>query len=156
MAVGARAQVPHNLSIAKHGFVVIEQGLRVAQAELQQAFVQPLFFFRQNCVTSDEIGFFRFHGKAKARLKHVVFTGDVMAKMAKRLFDAATVHHMHPAKFQPVIVPCLPKRFKCMGRHIAAHIYFPAKFAHIAHPMHPCEPHAKFDLLHGAKGVCCV
>ena len=151
MPVTAGTQVAHDLPVPQDRLVVIEQRLGVGQTELQQALVQPGVLFAQHRVAPDEIGFGGFHGKAQPGLQHVILAGDVMAEMAKGLFDPAAVHAVHPAERQPMVLPGLGQHLEHMSRHLGADIELPSQFADIGHPVRPGEAHADLDLLRHAK-----
>ena len=98
-------------------------------------------------------GLVRFHRKAKPGLQHMILAGDVMAEMAKALFDPAAVHHMHATKLGAHGAALFPEGFEHMPRHIGGNIKLPAKLAHIGHAVDPGEAHADLDLLRGAERI---
>ena len=76
-----------------------------------------------------------------------------MPEMAKPLFDAARIHHMHPAQFQPHISARCVQRLENMSRHIRRNIDLPTQLSDVRHPVNPCQAHANLDRLRRAKGV---
>ncbi len=83
----------------------------------------------------------------------MVLAGDVMAEVAKALFDPATVHRMQTAEFQTESRARRHQHLKDMSRHLGADVELPTQFAHIGHPMRPGEAHADLDLPRHAEGV---
>jgi hypothetical protein len=78
--------------------------------------LQPSSRFRSTASRPMKSGFLRADRKAETGLQHVILVGDVMAEMAERLFDAATVERVQPAELQPVIASRPLQRLEHMRR----------------------------------------
>jgi hypothetical protein len=138
-------------AIAHHGFVVKQHRFGIGELKLDHATFQPCFAFPQYRVTPDEIGFLGADGKSESSLQHVILIGDVMAEMPERLFDAATVERVEPAKFQAVIRARPGERFKDVGGLICRNIKLPSQFADIGDAMGASQTHADLDLAGGCE-----
>ena len=89
-----------DFAVTKDGLIVVEQGQRVVQLELQHAALDPLVPLPQHRFSADEGFLVGSNCESKPGLQHMVFACDVMAEMPECFFGATAVHHMHSAQFK--------------------------------------------------------
>ena len=75
----------------------------------------------------------------------MVLFGNVVTKVAERLFDPQRIHHMHATQFKVVISAGFNQCFKSVGCHVGRNVKFPTQLADIGDAMGAGETHAKFN-----------
>src|SRR5690625_3742620 len=98
----------HDLAAPPDGLVVIEQRLRIAQLELEQAAAQAFFPSPQDSIAAEEITeararLLRLHRETQAGLQHMILIGDVVAEVAEGLLDPAGVESVQATEPQAVV-----------------------------------------------------
>ena len=76
---------------------MIQQRFWLIQFELHQAVLKARILFAQNRVAANEVFFVLFDRKTKTRLKNMILSSNVMAKVPEAFFNPAGIHHVHPA-----------------------------------------------------------
>ena len=98
---------------------MIKQRIRVGQAELHQSLRQAIITFGRNRISADHAAEFAWrliflNGKSKTSFKNMIFTRNIMTKMAKAFFNTATIKRVKAAHGNRVVIATLGNRLENM------------------------------------------
>lgn len=83
----------------------------------------------------------------------MILIGDIVAEMAERLFDAATVERVKAAEFEADIPTGGLQHLEDMGGLVGGDVKLPAELTDIGDAVGAGEPHANLDLARRAEGM---
>src|SRR5690606_27863657 len=136
---------------------MIEERLRIAQLELQEAAAHSFRLLAQYRLPANEVaetrgGLFCLYGKAKTRLQHMILIGDVMDEVAGCLLDPARIEGMQPTEPQAMRFSVGEERVKSRPRHLAGNVECPAELPDVGNAVGPRHNRAELDFLQAPEG----
>ncbi len=119
MTIIAACQIADHRAIAVNSFIVIQQRIRVGQAELHQSLRQAVIAFGRNRISADHAAKFAWrliflNGETKTGFKNMIFARNIMAKMAKAFFNTTTIKRMQAAHGNWVVIAAFGNRLENM------------------------------------------